>query len=97
MRSLILYSGMVDAYLEDNSNLNSDNNWLDDTLIIAANWLKLNNPFLKSYSRLLDLPTSDTANPFPRAFHMPDDDSAPPFLHGDIVVPNNNFNIEIHK
>jgi hypothetical protein len=28
---------------------------------------------------------------------LPDDDSASPFLHGDIVVPNNNFNIEIHN
>jgi len=42
MRSLILYSGMLGAYLEDNS---SDNSWINDTLIEAANWLKQNNPF----------------------------------------------------
>src|SRR6266496_2974372 len=70
---------------------------LDDTLVRAANWLKLYNPFLKSYSRLLDLPGSDMADPFPRAFHIPNDDSAPPFLHNDIVVPNTNFNTEIHN
>ena len=37
MRSLILYSGMLGAYLEENS---SDNSWLDDTIIKAADWLK---------------------------------------------------------
>jgi hypothetical protein len=95
MRSLLLYSGMVGAYLEDDTNPN--NNWLDNTLVVAANWLKLHNPFLKPYSRLLDLPGTNTANPFPRAFHIPDDDSAPPFLHNDIIVPNANFNIEIHN
>jgi DNA replication protein DnaC len=97
MRSLILYSGMVGAYLEDNSVENSNNFWLDSTLITAANWLKQNNPFLKHYSRLLDLPGSDTANPFPSAFHLSDDDTAPPFLSNDIVVPNVNFNVEIHN
>lgn len=94
MRSLVLYSGMLGAYLEENS---SDNSWLDDTLIKAADWLKQNNPFLKNYSRLLDLPGSQTANPFPSAFHLPDDNSAPPYLPNDIVVPNVNFNIEIHN
>src|SRR4051812_37597038 len=97
MRSLILYSGMVGAYLEDNTDLNSNNAWLDNTLVMAANWLKVHNPFLKPYSRLLDLPGSGMANPFPRAFHIPNDDSAPPFLQNDIVVPNTNFNIEIHN
>jgi hypothetical protein len=28
---------------------------------------------------------------------MPDDNSAPPFSHNDIVVPNTNFNVEIHN
>jgi hypothetical protein len=94
MRSLVLYSGMLGAYLEENS---SDNSWIDNTLIEAADWLKQNNPFLKNYSRLLDLPGSQTANPFPSAFHLPDDDSAPPHLPNDIIVPNANFNVEIHN
>ncbi len=93
MRSLILYSGMLGAYLEENP---SDKSWLDNTLINAADWLKQNNPFLKSYSHLLDLPGSQTANPFPSAHHLPNDDSAPPYLPNDIVVPNINFNVEIH-
>src|SRR5688572_348849 len=92
MRSLILYSGMLGAYLEDNS---SDNSWLDNTAIEAANWLKQNNPYLKNYSRLLDLLSSSTASPFPSAFHLPDDNTAPPYLDNDIVVPNVNFNVEI--
>jgi hypothetical protein len=93
MRSLILYSGMLGAYLEENP---SDNSWLDNTLINAANWLKQNNPFLKKYSHLLDFPGSQTANPFPSAYHLSDDSSAPPYLPNDIVVPNVNFNVEIH-
>ena len=94
MRSLILYSGMLGAYLEEN--LSSDNSWIDDTLIEAANWLKQNNPYLKNYSQLLDSPGSQTANPFPSASHLPDDDTAPPYLPNDIIVPNVNFNVEIH-
>ncbi|CAI2179682.1 18450_t:CDS:1, partial [Funneliformis geosporum] len=35
MRSLILYSGMIGAYLEDNSN--NSNTWLNNTLIHATN------------------------------------------------------------
>ncbi|CAB4439217.1 unnamed protein product [Rhizophagus irregularis] len=89
MRSLTLYSGMLGAYLEENP---SNYSWLDDTLIEAANWLKQNNPFLKNYSQLLELPNSQTANPFPSAFHLPDDDSAPPYLPNDIVVPNRGWN-----
>ena len=45
----------------------------------------------------MDLPGSETANPFPSAFHLSDDNSAPPFLQNEIVVPNINFNIEIHN
>ena len=93
MRSLILYSGMLGAYLNENT---SDNSWLDNTIITAADQLKQNNSFLKSYSRLLDSPDSQTANPFPSAYHLSDDISAPPYLPNDIVVPNVNFNVEIH-
>ncbi|CAI2177000.1 18607_t:CDS:2 [Funneliformis geosporum] len=66
MCSLILYSGMVSVYLEDNDSI-SDTSWLNDTndtLIAAADWLKLYNTFLKIYSRLLNLPSSNTANSF---------------------------------
>src|ERR1043165_498835 len=97
MRSLILYSGMIGTYLEDNPTTTTHNSWLNDTLIEAANWLKQHNPFLKNYSRLLDSPDSNTANPFPRASHLPDDDSALPFLPNDIIIPNTNFNVEIHN
>src|SRR4051794_31795830 len=93
MRSLILYFGMLDAYLDENT---SDNSWLDNTIITAADWLKQNNPFLKSYSRLLNSPDSQTANSFPSAYHLSDDISAPLYLPNDIVVPNVNFNVEIH-
>ena len=91
MRSLILYSGMIGAYLEDNTITNSHNFWLNDTLINAANWLKQYNPYLKNYSHLLNSPNSHITNPFPRATHLPDDDSAPPFLSNDIIIPNTNL------
>src|SRR2546423_13527759 len=93
MRSLILYSGMLDAYLNENT---SDNSWLDNTIITAANWLKQNNSFLKSYSCLLDSPGSQTANSFSSAYYLSDDISVPPYLPNDIVVPNVNFNVKIH-
>src|ERR671911_310949 len=95
MHSLILYSGMIGAYLKDDST--NSNTWLNNTLIHATNWLKQNNPFLKNYSRLLNSPDSQIANPFPRAFHLSDNNSAPPFLSNDIIVPNINFNTEIHN
>ncbi len=40
MRSLILYSGIIGTYLEDNTTTNSHNSWLNNTLINAENWLK---------------------------------------------------------
>ncbi len=95
MWSLILYSRMLGAYLDDKNS--SDNFWIDNTLIEAANWLKQNNPFLKNYSHLLDSPDSQIANPFPSTFHLSDDNSAPPYLPNDIIVPNINFNVEIHN
>ena len=88
---------MISAYLEDNPTTTTHNSWLNDTLIKAANWLKQHNPFLKNYSHLLDSSDSNTANPFSRASHLPDDDSTPPFLPNDIIIPNTNFNVEIHN
>src|ERR1044071_5978739 len=97
MCSLILYFGMIGAYLEDNPTTTTYNSWLNDTLIEAANWLKQHNPFLKNYSCLLDSSDSNTANPFPRASHLSDDDSASPFLPNDIIISNTNFNVKIHN
>ena len=88
---------MLGAFLENDSSTGSPNSWIDDTLIAAANWLKRHNPFLRNYSRLLDSPVSARANPFPSASHLADDDSAPPYLPNDIVVPNVNFDVEIHN
>src|SRR6266542_4708779 len=82
MRSLILYSKMLDAYLDDKNS--SDNSWINNTLIEAANWLKQNNPFLKNYSHLLDSPGSQTVNSFSSTFHLPDDNSALLYLPNDI-------------
>src|SRR5271154_1569708 len=96
-RSLILYSGMLGAFLEDfESNPNNENhNWFDISLVNGASWLYNNNPYLSSYSNLFtnqnNIPT------FPTATHIPDDDDTPPFRSGDIVVPHLNFPNEVHN
>ncbi len=45
IRALYLYSGIIGAILENNSN----QNWYHETLNDAANWLKNNNPFFRPY------------------------------------------------
>ena len=86
---------MLGAYLDDNNS--SDNSWIYNILIEAANQLKQNNPFLKNYFHLLDFPSSQTANPFPNTFHLSDNNSVSPYLPNDIIIPNVNFNVEIHN
>ncbi|PKY26485.1 hypothetical protein RhiirB3_441815 [Rhizophagus irregularis] len=54
-------------------------------------------PFLYPIPNVINFPSSQTANPFHSAYHLPDDDSAPPYLPNNIVVPNVNFNVKIHN
>ncbi|CAB4375482.1 unnamed protein product [Rhizophagus irregularis] len=53
-------------------------------------------PYDDNCSYPLYSPGSQTANPFPSASHLSDDNTAPPYLPNDIIVPNTNFNVEIH-
>ncbi len=48
IRALYLYSGIIGAILENNSN----QNWYHETLNDAANWLKNNNPFFRPYKHI---------------------------------------------
>ena len=84
---------MLGTFLEDyrlNPN-DQRHNWFDTSLINGANWLKNNNPYITNlFQNENDIPT------FPTATHIIDDDEAPPFRSGDIVVPHLNFPSEIH-
>jgi len=48
IRALYLYSGIIGAILENNSN----QNWYHETLNDTANWLKNNNPFFRPYKHI---------------------------------------------
>ena len=48
IRALYLYSGIIGAILENNSN----QNWYHETLNDVANWLKNNNPFFRLYKHI---------------------------------------------
>jgi DNA replication protein DnaC len=96
-RSLVLYSGMLGAFLEDyeSSPNHRNHNWFDISLVNGANWLCNNNPYISSYSNLFS--SQDYIPTFPTATHILDDDDAPPFRYGDIVVPHTNFPNEVHN
>ena len=65
IRSFTLYSGMLGAFLEPTENSNADNRWFHPTLIDGSNWLKRNNPYLKSYSIQLENSEQPLNPPFP--------------------------------
>ncbi|RIA97550.1 hypothetical protein C1645_813970 [Glomus cerebriforme] len=96
-RSLTLYSRMLGAFLENyESNPNDRNhNWFDISLVNGINWLHNNNPYISSYSNLFSnqnyIPTFSTAT------HISDNDNAPPFRYGDIVISHMNFPNEVHN
>jgi hypothetical protein len=90
---------MLGAFLEDfesNPNSNNNHNWFNISLVNGANWLKNNNnPLISNYSNQLlnqnNIPT------FPTATHIPDDESAPPFRSGDIIIHHLDFSQEVHN
>ncbi|RHZ48019.1 hypothetical protein Glove_562g17 [Diversispora epigaea] len=95
-RSLILYSGILGAFLKDYQT-NPDNshyNWFDQSLVVDANWLRNNNPYIKSYSSFFtnhhSIPT------FPVAMHIADKKEIPPFRQVEIVL-HLDFPNEIHN
>jgi PIF1-like helicase/Helitron helicase-like domain at N-terminus len=94
IRSFTLYSGMLGAFLESTEDLSSDNRWFHPTLIDGSDWLKNNNPYLKSYSMHLE---NDDQHfpPFPIATHL-QEENIPTIGQGEIVVPSGDFDIEIH-
>jgi hypothetical protein len=94
-RSLALYSGTLGAFLEESQSSHNQNHWLDTSLINGAAWLSNNNPYIANYSNLLT--TQSNIQTFPTATHIPDDDNAPSFRFGDIVVPHLNFPNDVHN
>jgi len=79
-RALALYSGVIGAYLQLlNANHMPNEEILDDTLMEAANWLSLHNPYLHNYANALNQRSATgMTGPFPTATHISDDDTAPP-------------------
>jgi len=99
IRAHALYSGIVGAFLEPNTNndiTNTNNNTdLDETLQRAAEWLIQNNPYLRSYTNTSLLQNQN--NPFPRASHINNDINIPPVNSYDLIIPNYNFPDEVHN
>ncbi|RHZ86888.1 hypothetical protein Glove_43g32 [Diversispora epigaea] len=73
---------------------NSQFNWFDQSLMVGANRLKNNNPYIKSYSSFFtnhhDIPT------FLVATHVADKKEILSFRQDEIVVPHLDFPNEIH-
>ncbi|CAJ0649080.1 16581_t:CDS:2, partial [Entrophospora sp. SA101] len=63
----------------------------------CANWLADNNPYLREYKNALVTNSSGSVSSSPTATHLPDDETAPEFQSGDIIVPHQNFPSEIHN
>lgn len=97
IRSLTLYSGMIGAFLEEYNPNSQDHCWFDRSLIAGANWLADNNPYLREYKNALVTNSSGSVSSFPTATHLSDDETAPEFQSGDIIVPHQNFPSEIHN
>jgi len=96
IRSFTLYSGMLGAFLESNNTANCENHWFHPTLIQGSNWLKNNNPYLRSFNMHLENQEQNINSPFPIATHLKEEENIPTIRSGEIVVPNNNFDVEIH-
>src|SRR3989337_1442491 len=97
-RALALYSGIMGAYLQPlNPTYVSNEQIIDENLLQAARWLSSHNPYLKNYTNIIHQ-RHNTAmlNPFPTATHIPNDDTAPPTNHHDIIIPTTNLPNEVH-
>ncbi|GBB97346.1 hypothetical protein RclHR1_29720001 [Rhizophagus clarus] len=95
IRSFTLYSGMLGAFLESSDIINNNNHWFHPTLIQGSNWLKDNNPYLKSFNMHLENQEQNINSPFPIATHF-EEENIPIIRSGEIVVPSNDFDVEIH-
>ncbi len=98
-RALALYSGIIGAYLQlSNSNHTSNKEIFDDTLLQAASWLNLNNPYLHNYTNILyQRSTIRITGLFSTAIHIPNDDTASLINEHDIIVSNINLPNEVHN
>ena len=86
---------MLGAFLETAENLNAENQWFHPMLVNGSNWLKTNNPYLRSYNLQLE-GNEHLISPFPVATHIEEEENVPQIRQNEIVVPNNDFELEIH-
>jgi hypothetical protein len=98
-RALALYSGIIGAYLQPlNPNHIPNETIFDDTLLQAASWLSVRNPYLHNYTNIIHQRyNTRITDPFLTATHIPNDDTAPPVNQRDIIVPNINLPSEVHN
>ncbi|CAG8820792.1 38233_t:CDS:2, partial [Gigaspora margarita] len=79
LHSLSLYSGLLGAYLNPSSFIQSTLPlWFDNSLINAINWFKENNPYIHQYSQLLPLNLNTTLQ-FSIAIYSIIDENTPKF------------------
>ncbi len=97
IHALYLYSGMMGATLENNSN----QNWYHESLNDAAYWLKNNNPFFKLYNHIT-LHTNQNGSrivfPIATISDNQNSNSLNYFInYPELIMPPYNFNPEIHN
>src|SRR6266542_6770964 len=97
IRALYLYSGIIRAILENNSN----QNWYHETLNDAANWLKNNNPFFILYKHI-NLHTNQNGSRIvfitAKISDTQDSNISNHLInHPELIMPPYDFNPEIHN
>ena len=96
IQSFTLYSGILGAFLESADISSDQNRWFHPTLVNGSNWLKNNNPYLRSFNMHLENQEQNLNSPFPIVTHLEQEENIPTIRPGEIVVPNNDFDVEIH-
>ncbi|GBB97610.1 hypothetical protein RclHR1_30110001 [Rhizophagus clarus] len=93
IRSFTLYSGMLGAFLESSDIINNNNHWFHPTLIQGSNWLKDNNPYLKSFNMHLENQEQNINLPFPIATHFKEENI--PIIRSGFARTDNNLSLPI--
>ena len=97
IRALYLYSGMMGAILENNSN----QNWYHESLNDAAYWLKNNNPFFKLYNHISLHTNQNGSRIVFLTATISDNQNSNSLNHSinypELIMPPYDFNPEIHN
>ncbi len=98
LRSLVVYSGLLGAFLHKYEDAKE---WYHPSLDAAANWLSLNNDYLKAYKSLIfnqNEPYRDNVFPVAKYESLDESEQSRPPIHGnEIIISNYDFDSEIHN